>query len=153
MNDEFIANVLSHGETGKQWLSNLPKLIQQAEDKWSIKVASPFKLNYNYVAPVIRSDGSKAVLKIGFPGDVEFQREIEALRLFNGEGISKLLEADQKKDSILLEQVLPGEPLSTVEDDEDATRILALVMKKLWKPLPENHTFADVSEWRKAIPE
>jgi streptomycin 6-kinase len=47
--------------------------------------------------------------------------------------------------------MIPGVPLSTLEDDEEATRILASVMKKLWKPLPEKHDFITIAEWSNAI--
>lgn len=151
MNEEFRQNALSHGDAGKKWLQDLPLIIAQCRDKWSLKVSPPFNLNYNYVAPTTRVDGSKVVLKIGFPLDEEFQKEIAALGLFSGEGMVKLLEIDEDNQAILLEQVIPGTPLSSLEDDEEATRILALVMKKIWKPLPPRHSFTTVEQWSKAI--
>jgi streptomycin 6-kinase len=153
MNDEFVKNAEANGEEGREWLNKIPDIIKQTEERWSLKVLPPFKLNYNYVAPVQRADGSKAVLKIGFPKDKEFKIEIEALEVFNGEGIERLLEVDRENWAILIEQVTPGVPLSEMGDDEEATKILASVMKKLWKPLPEKNNFITISEWMKAIPE
>ncbi len=150
---EFIQNAISRGDKGKKWLKDLPGIITEYEAKWSIKVLPPFQLTWNFVAPAIRADRKKVVIKIGFPKDLEFKREIEALKIFNGEGIERLLEEDSENCSFLIEQIKPGTPLSSLEDDEQATRILASVMKKLWKPLMANSNFTTVEEWSKAITE
>jgi streptomycin 6-kinase len=152
MNEEFVQHALSNGEAGALWLQSIPPLITAYEKQWSLKVLPPFPLSYNYVAPCICSDGSQAVLKIGFPQDREFQTEIEALSIFQGEGIAKLLQADKDRGIILLERVLPGVPLSAMQNDEEATRILATVMKRLWKPLPDKHSFITIAQWAEAIP-
>jgi len=152
MNDEFVQIAKNRGKDGLKWLEDIPKIITQYEKKWSIKVFSPFKLSYNYVAPAEKLDGTQVVIKIGFPKDREFQTEIDALSVFNGDGIEKILEADKENWVMLIEKVTPGLPLSTLEDDEEATRILAGVMKKLWKPIPRENKFIPISEWMKAIP-
>lgn len=153
MNDEFVKNALSFGEEGKQWLKQIPETIKKYEEKWQIQALPPYTLTYNYVAPVIQSNGVKAVLKIGRVQDKEFQTEIEALSLFNGDGIVKLLQVDKTNAVILMEEVIPGVPLSTIDDDEKATRTLASVMKKLWKPLPNNHPFITIAEWTSELKE
>jgi len=151
MPDEFTANALSNGDDGRKWLESIPLVIASCEKKWSLKVSPPFELSYNYVAPATRADGTKAVLKIGFPKDREFKTEIQALEVFNGEGMVKLLEIDAENSAILIEQVLPGKPLSQMADDDEATKIIARVMKKLWKPLPKNHSFITVKDWSSEI--
>jgi streptomycin 6-kinase len=83
--------------------------------------------------------------------DTEFKSEIEALKIFQGDGIEKLLKEDPESCAILIERLHPGKPLSELDDDDQATRILAGVMKKLWKPLPEEHHFSSLSEWTKAL--
>lgn len=153
MNEEFVQHALSNGEEGALWLQRIPEIVTACETKWSLKVFPPFPLTYNYVAPGLCADGTQAVLKIGFPGDREFQTEGEALAVFQGEGIEKLLQADRDHAVLLLERVTPGVPLSILEDDVEATRILATVMKNLWKPLPENHDFITIAEWSNAIPQ
>ncbi len=151
MNDEFIRNAQSWGEEGEKWLANIPTIIAEYSQKWSLQVVPPYPLSYNYVAPATRSDGTDAVLKIGFPGDREFKTEIEALTIFNGDGAVKLLEADREKAVILLEKVTPGVPLSEEVDDEKATRILSSVIQKLHKPLPSSHTFMTIDGWIKEL--
>lgn len=154
MNDDFIKHARFYGEKGKRWLETIPEIIKEYEHRWSFRALSAFEnLTYNYVAPVKLFNGIAAVLKIGIPEDKEFQTEIEALKLFDGEGSAKLLEADRKRAIILIELINPGIPLSTIQDDEKSTRILASVMKKLWKPLPQNHSFITISEWTNALKE
>jgi streptomycin 6-kinase len=65
----------------------------------------------------------------------EMRSEIAALRLFNSEGACRLLEFDEEKCWMVLERLTPGDMLVTVKDDEEATRIAAEVMKKIWHPM------------------
>lgn len=151
MNTLFVQHALSYGDKGKQWLENIPNIIKTYEATWWLKALEPYTLTYNYIAPVKRSDGLRAVLKIGYPYDPEFQSEIAMLSVCNGEGMVRLLEADREHAVILIEEVTPGTPLSTVSDDTQATIILSSVMKNIWKPLPKDKRFVTISEWAKAL--
>lgn len=151
MTEQFVRNALDKGEEGALWLKKIPDLINEFEQKWNIRVGPAFNLSYNYVAPAQLQNGTKAVIKIGFPTDKEFKTEIDALEVYNGEGIVSLFEADGEKAVILIEQLEPGIPLSTLEYDEDATRILASVMKKLRKVPPPDHRFPHIADWAKGI--
>ena len=136
-----------HGVAGAEWLERLPSLIAGYEERWSLEVDPPFAdLSFNYVAPAVRVDGEAAVLKLSFPGDVGFEREAEALRLFDGRGTARLLELDLEQGAMLLERLEPGVPLTTVEDDEEAMSIAAVVLRRLWRPAPQNHPFLSVSD-------
>lgn len=147
MDDEFLHNVHKHGKKGKEWLAAIPHIIKAYEKKWSLQVLSPFHLTYNYVAPVVMHDGIHAVIKIGMPWEKEFLNEIQALRVFNGDGVTKLLKEDSKNYVMLIQQIQPGTPLSTMDDDDKATRILASIMQKMQKPLPKNNSFITIFEW------
>lgn len=148
---EFEKHAHNRGEAGDKWLKSIPQIIASCEKKWNIQVQQPFDLSWNYVAPVIRVDGSSAVLKVGFPEDKEFQSETDALEVYDGDAAAKLYEKDIEMTAILIERVNPGLPLSLEEDDDKATRILAKMMKLLWKPLPESYTFPTVADWVKGI--
>lgn len=126
---------------------DIQNLIKKLEEKWSIKVGPRFDPSYNYVAPVIQTDGSEAVLKIGLFKDKDFLTEAEVLKAFNGGGIVKLLKEDLENQAILIERIRPGIPVSTLENDEKATRIMASVMKRLWVKLPKNHNFPTLTAW------
>jgi streptomycin 6-kinase len=89
----------------------------------------------------------QVILKLGVPNR-ELTSEIAALRLYNGRGACRLLEADAQKGMLLLERLLPGRTLSMLEDDEQATRIAAEVMSLLWQPGPENQdSFIQLKDW------
>jgi hypothetical protein len=83
-----------HGPAGAGWLERLPTLIAESQERWSLEVGLPFpELSFHYVAPALRADGKAAVLKLTFPEDPGFRSEAEALRLFNGQGATQLLES------------------------------------------------------------
>src|SRR3990170_201742 len=134
------------GGAGAQWLQGLPDLIAQFERLWSIRVGPPFlNLSYNFMAPAIRSDGAQVVLKLGVPNP-ELTAEVEALRFFDGAGAASLLAADATQGALLLERLVPGRPLSAL-DDEQATSVAADVMRRLWRPAPRAHDFRTVEQW------
>src|SRR5437764_11648587 len=126
------AMVELYGEAGAAWLERLPALLAGCAERWALTVDPPFALSYNYVAPAVRADGSAAVLKVGFPCR-ELMTEIEALRLFDGRGIARLLAVDREQGALLLERLQPGTPLDPYPDDAAATAIAAEVMRRLWR--------------------
>jgi len=136
-----------HGAEGVAWLERLPSLLAGLAGRWSLRLHPPLEpLSYNYVCPVVREDGSHAVLKVGFPHP-ELLSEIEALRKFAGHGVIQLFEASPADAAMLLERLLPGAPLSSIEDDGQATSIAASVMRQLWIPTPAEHNFPAVGKW------
>lgn len=135
------------GETGRQWLCDLPALLQEYATRWSLTIHPPFEpLSYNFAAPATRTDGLTVVLKAGVPRP-DLGWEIEALRIYAGRGCVRLLRADEAAGVMLLERIDPGTKLKAEADDARATEIAALVMQSLWQPLPASHTFKTVSEW------
>ena len=150
--EEFARTTIEiHGPIGAEWLSGLPGLISDCESRWSITVQRPFgHLSYNYVAPALRTDGTPAVLKLGVPNR-ELKAEIEALHLFDGEGVVRLLDADPDQGLLLLEHLKPGTPLSDLNDDVEATSIAARVMSQIWKPVPPEHLFPTVADWASGL--
>ena len=152
MRNRFKEHALnSYGQEGLVWVTRIPQIIAATKQHWNLTVSPPFELSYNYVAPVTRADGQEVVLKIGFPKDPEFQTEITALKVFNGDGITRLLEEDTENTAILIERVVPGTSLSTMKDDEERTRILAKAMRHLWKILPPDHHFPTVGDWANGL--
>jgi len=136
------------GEAGLAWLNRLPALTDELARRWSLRVGGPFpNLSYNWVVPALREDGAPAVLKLSFPGDEEFGTEAAALAAFGGRGICRLLDLDLDRGAMLLERLQPGGPLADIGDDEDATAAAAGVMRKLWRPAPQRHSFPTVSDW------
>jgi streptomycin 6-kinase len=135
-----------HRSTGVEWLAQLPSLLDELALRWSLTISPAFvPLSYNYVAPAVSSDGRALVLKVGVPNP-ELITEIEALRVFQGRGSVELIDADPEKGALLLERLVPGENLISL-DDEKATSIAVRVMRKLWKEVPADHSFPTIEKW------
>jgi streptomycin 6-kinase len=140
-----------YGDKGVAWLANLPKLIAECEQRWSLTVQPTLpELSYNFVTPAVRADGTPVMLKLGVPNP-ELITEIEALRLYDGRGICRLLDADAEQGTLLLERLQPGRMLSELDDDEQATAIAAQVMRQLWRPVPADHPFPTTARWAKGL--
>jgi streptomycin 6-kinase len=151
---EFISTIQNtFGDEGHTFLKALPESIAEASSQWNLTDVQPVPaLSYNFVAFAKRfpspsqasplggsgrggrGEGENVVLKMAVPNR-EFRSEMAALKLFNGEGACRVLECDEEKYWMLLERLNPGVMLATLEDDEEATRIAAEVMKRIWSPL------------------
>jgi streptomycin 6-kinase len=143
----FVQNIInSFGDPGRRYLIRLPDLIDEAARRWNLIVGEPFLLSYNYVCAVTRGDGSPAVLKIGVPNP-ELTSEISALRLYTGIGACQLIEFDSAQGMLLLERLLPGIMLSTLANDDEATKIAAQVMQDIHRPTPEDSNFIKLRTW------
>ena len=139
------------GAQGEEWLKRLPEVISKIERQWSIKVGPPFPdLSYSYVAEVVTEDGTEAVLKLAVPTN-DLACEVEALRVFRGEGAVTLIRDEPDDGALLLERAIPGSPLSSVPDDEGATAIGAQVMRSLSRPVPDGHPFPSVGDWAASL--
>jgi streptomycin 6-kinase len=177
---EFISNIQgAFGEQGHAFLKALPDLIVEASARWRLTDVVPSsELSYNFVAfahrggealspwaggnhDIGRGDlapTNHVVLKMGVPNN-ELRSEMAALRLFNGEGASKLLDYDEERCWLLLERLHPGVMLVEMEDDEERTHIAAEVMKRMWVGLDtlreehaelldqRNNNFIQLTDW------
>lgn len=140
--------IAMRGAAGRAWIDQLPATVSTFARRWSLTMLPPFpNLSYNYVVPATRADGTPAVLKIGFPADNEIKAERAALELAAGRGLVRLLAADPGQSVMLLERVTPGAPLTTLADDEAATRVAATVMGQLWQPVPSAAPFPSTADW------
>lgn len=126
-----------HKGKAEEWLRDFDRLIYDCEKRWQMKMMPPFDLSFNFVAPAIRKDGTEVVIKLVIPGD-EFVAEVAALKLFNGNGIVKIIDVDIVKGILILERLIPGQTLASLENEEEAAHIASQVMKKLWIPAPSN---------------
>ena len=133
-----------HGDVGIAWLARLPALLADVAARWSLTVSPPFpELSYNYVAPVVGPGGAAWVLKAGVPHR-ELWDEIDALRLYDGRGIARLIDADRERGVLLLERLLPGASLRTVADDAQASVVAEVVRALDGVVLPDGHPFRTI---------
>ncbi len=146
----FVASVKGAWPAdGPRFLARLPSLLQLCEARWNLRLGEPFPLSYNYVVAATLPSGEEAVLKLGVPNP-ELTTEIEALRLYDGRGAARLLDADAELGAVLIERVRPGSPLAELEDDA-ATAVAAGAMRRLWQPLPAQHPFPDLRLWTRSL--
>ena len=152
--EQFTKTITStFGKAGAAWLTQLPGILELCAQRWSLTVMPHFSnLSYNYVAPAVRADGTEVILKVSVP-NAEWLTELDALRLYDGRGICRLLAFDQEQGAMLLERLKPGVMLASVTDDEEATMIAAQVMRQLWRPAPLTHSFPTVANWAKGLEE
>jgi streptomycin 6-kinase len=140
------------GDKGKVWLEQLPQTIKRLEQTWRIKVLEHFSnLSYNFVAPAVRHDGTPAVLKIGFPGELSVSLEANALRAYAGDGAVRLLEHDPSIEALLLERLEPGESLPHFSNNEENTRITATLLKRLWRTVENPADFCNLDSWTRKL--
>lgn len=160
----FLTNIRnSFHQDGEAYLAVLPDLIEEARQRWGLSDITPVEnLSFNYVAFAKRpstafvaknaphSAQGEVVLKIGVPHRELFS-EMAALRLFNGEGCVRMLEADESRGMFLLERVRPGVMLATLEDDDQRTHIAVDMMNKLWREAPTGLPLIQLTDWFAAL--
>jgi streptomycin 6-kinase len=125
---------------GAEWLDRLPVLVAECARSWSLRVGEPYSSHISWVAPVELPEGVPAVLKLNFP-EPESEREADALACWAGEGAVRLLAKDEERRGLLVERCVPGTQLWDEPDEDEAMRIAAGVLRRLWRPPPDGHRF------------
>jgi streptomycin 6-kinase len=132
------------------FLRALPRRLAELSARWSLTLEPHFPgIAYNYVAPCRRADGTPCVLKLS-RYIAETRSEIAALRLWQGDGAARLLDADEEMGALLLERLEPGTMLSEVAaaDDDAATVITAGLLRRLWQPASSTAgSFIPLDRW------
>jgi streptomycin 6-kinase len=141
---------------GRDWLKRLPVIVRDCADAWDLAIGEPYNGGKVGLAlSVERSDGSPAVLKVSFPAR-DTAHEAAALEHWRGAGAVRLLERDDARHALLLERCDPGYQLSDVIDEDEAQRSAARVLRRIWRPPPDAHTFRlladDAERWAEILP-
>ena len=141
-------NVLMYfGNQGKEWLVDLPNILEQVCNEWNLTPTSPFSnLSINYVTPAKMSNGREVVIKLGVPSK-EIGAEIAALSHFAGEGAVSLIDSDENRWLLILEKVSPGASLIENAESLEAIEVAAQVMRSLWKTPSPDRTFPLLEDW------
>ncbi|MGI8885445.1 MAG: aminoglycoside phosphotransferase family protein [Gaiellaceae bacterium] len=155
-----IPDQLSHLRAepgGVAWLAQLPELVRGCADAWSLRVGEPYA--YAFVSLALRAelpDGTPVVLKIGFPHR-ESEHESDALAHYDARGAVTLLQYDATRRAMLLERCEPGTSLLDHPDEEQAFRLAARVLDRLWRAPAPGHSFrpiaVDATRWLDELPE
>jgi streptomycin 6-kinase len=116
------------------WLARLPDTIRELQDRWSVALGAPqdgAEEGCSWVAPAVRRDGSRAMLKLGMP-HMEGAHELDGLLSWNGDGAVRILEADRDCNAMLLEHCEPGTPLGELPEPEQDV-VIAGMLRRLWR--------------------
>jgi streptomycin 6-kinase len=120
------------------WLEALPFRVRDLAERWALTLAEPFdgeEVSAAWVAPVTRTGGDPAVLKVGLP-HFESEHEGDALRVWNGDGAVRLVDADTAAGALLIERCTPGTHLRALPEDRQDL-VIAGLLRRLWRrPAP-----------------
>src|SRR5262249_15154675 len=136
-------------------LERLPRLVAECAELWGLDPGPAFAdSNVSWVAPAKLADGREAVLKLSVP-EPESEHESDALAFWAGEGAARLLGHDAERWALLVERCVPGTSLWSLPDEEEANRLAAGVLRRLWRVPPPDHPFrplaVDASGWSEEL--
>lgn len=140
------------GEVGLDWLERLPSLVARAARVWQLDVGAPFNPagNIGWVAPVKRTDGSEAVLKVSCPSDGcdalgSSRWDAMALEHWAGRGAVRLLESDASNQTLLVERCIPGTTCDQLDFRSECDALASVVAELHSVELPERDAFESLS--------
>jgi streptomycin 6-kinase len=138
------------GGRGERWLAALPAFVADVARAWELEVGPPFDLTFNWVAPVVRRDGTAAVLKLGMPDSRHIRTEAAALSVYDGVGAVRLLAADPSRGALLTERARPGTPASQLvpRRDHEATAAIINVVRRLHRSPPSGTALPELTAER-----
>jgi len=128
------------------WLEQLPRVISELQARWSLTMGPPWSGSEGtcaWIAPAVRRDGTRVVLKLGMP-HMEGQHEVDGLRFWSGEPTVRLHEADRDVNAMLLERCEPGTSLRALPEDEQDP-VIAGLLHRLWQKPSASHPFRPLS--------
>jgi len=119
------------GEEGRVWIAGLPALAAELLERWELRRDGAVGAGEaSLVVPVLRQDGTRAVLRLQLPRE-ETAAALIGLRTWNGAGMVRLLDHDPRSSGMLLERLDGARTLASIEDDDAATGILAELQARL----------------------
>lgn len=135
------------GEQGQKWIEEFPNLLARCQERWNLTLGQPLAgLSINYLINAALPNGESVILKMGVPHR-EIETEIESLRIWQGRGIVKCVDADLQLSAMLLEKIAPGYMLTTLRDNKKETEIAAGIMQQLAIAAPSKHNLPYFAEW------
>jgi streptomycin 6-kinase len=126
------------------WFERLPKTITELGARWSLSIGSPYEdASCAWVAPAVREDGTRVVLKLGMP-HMEGRDEIGGLQFWAGDPTVRVLDFDSDLNALIVERCEPGTSLQELAETEQDV-VLAGLFHRLWRSPPAHHAFRHLS--------
>ncbi|GGV77128.1 hydroxyurea phosphotransferase [Streptomyces griseoloalbus] len=118
-------------EAGRAFIAALPDLTADFLHRWDLRITgTPMHGVSALVLPVVRADGTPAVLKLQIR-DHESEGEPIALRLWNGDGAVRLLDHDEPTGTMLLERLDASRMLAHQPDVHEGVLVIARLLAHL----------------------
>lgn len=137
INDELRRAGAYLGESGQQWLDELPGLVASIEAEWGIACGRALHGgNWAYIAEATTPDGGAAVLKLAIPPGIEGPMRFErrALEMMGGDPYAALLKFDDARHALLLERL--GRPLGELGWPTDRQISVSVeTVARGWRPV------------------
>jgi streptomycin 6-kinase len=136
------------GDRGRLWLGELPAILERCRAKWGLTLGPPVEeIKVNYVGYANLPGGDEVMLKVGVPHP-DFSTEMEALAIYEGRGINRLIDCDTELNAMLLERLRPGTMLVERTDESASTQAAAQIVRNLHEtPPPAGHTLPHIRDW------
>jgi streptomycin 6-kinase len=124
------------GSATSAWIRSLPDLVGRWQHEWQLRLdGAPQSGAVALVVPVVRADGTAAVLKLQ-PVDEETRGEPIALGCWAGDGAVRLLECDLTTGSMLLERLDAARSLASMPETQAISVIAGLLSHLNRLPAP-----------------
>lgn len=132
------------GKDRRSWLADLPAVVEDLTHRWGLMVGRPFEPggNVSWVAPAHDTAGVPVVLKVGWRHD-EAMFEVDALRVWNGNGAVRVMDSFEFGETIalLLEACEPGVTLGDALRPPEQDVVAATMLRRLHIEPPDGHPF------------
>src|SRR4051794_7395793 len=139
-----------NGAAGRAFVAALPGLAAGFLERWQLRPdGAPMHGVGALVLPVLRPDGTPAVLKLQRP-DSENEGEPVALRVWGGDAAVRLLDHDRATGTMLLERLDPARTLSHVPDSRAAALVVARLLARL-TAVPAPHGMRRLGDLARAL--
>ena len=141
-----LDKVKASGKTGVEWLESLDYLIYILEKRWEIEVIKVLEGGtHAFIGEAITQSSKRVILKLSMHemiGETEFENEIKALELADGNGYVQLLQYDLSCGAALLEQL--GKPLKILNFPvNNQIEIICNTLRKSWIEIPNGTNLQD----------
>ncbi|MFT5376667.1 MAG: streptomycin 6-kinase [Candidatus Latescibacterota bacterium] len=147
---DFPARMIKHAsrEDRKPWLAELPEILKGCREKWGLTLGRAVdEIKGNFVGFVMLPNGDEAILKVVLP-DADLTAQMEALAIYEGRGINRLIDLDEDLGAMLLERLHPGTMLASHPNREEHPEITGRILVDLHKtPPPATHNLSHFQDW------
>jgi streptomycin 6-kinase len=136
----------SLGETGRDWLADLPERVADLERRWAIHVGKAYSNGTEaFVAEARTDEGQEVILKIVIPGIDPNRQEMRTLHAARGKGYARLIRADEDGSALLLEKLGPQLHELGLPADRQI-EIICATLQQAWTAAVEESPFVTGAE-------